>query len=92
MPPHEFMELSKRANMRMLKDRLELIHIIHSSKIKELARRYSNAISRLGAKIGARHRGGIKWGALKKLFGLPKMRRVSRDGRQAGDTRSSDNR
>lgn len=95
MPPHEFIELSKRAGMRTLESRLALIHIIHSSEIKKLARKYTNAISRLGRRIGrARHRGGgIKWGTLKKMFGgAMKRRKVSRDGRQAGDTRNSDNR
>jgi len=87
MPPQEFIELSRRASLRTLNNRLELIHIIHASKIKSLARKYMNAIARIGRKIGARHRGGgIKWGTFKKLFGLTGMRKVSRDDRSASDT------
>jgi hypothetical protein len=93
MPPYEFLELHKRASMRLLRSRLELIHIIHSSEIKKLARKYSSAIRSLAARIGARHfGGGIKWGTLKKFFGAPKMKRVSRDDRPTRDPRDSGNR
>jgi len=93
MPPYEFLELSKRANIRTLRSKLELVHIIHSSEIKKLARKYTTAISSLARRIGARHSGGgIKWGTLKRVFGIPKMRKVSRDGRQTRDPRNSSNR
>jgi len=93
MPPQEFLELSKRASIRTLRNRLELIHIIHSSEIKKLARKYSSAIGRLARRIGTRHfGGGMKWSALKAVFGTPKMRKVDRDGRQARNPRNSSNR